>query len=234
MRCLGTFGDCCASASSVRQRLRLSLLRPATEVGFPVLIATTLLLSSLAAAPASQVYKCRMPNGVLSFQAKPCPRGTHLKTLVVPTAPEPPAAAAPATASGDQVITPDTAPAARRASSSASPPPPAATALPVAAYYKCTRYDGSSYYTASAYARRVRVGLGDLTDPSLAKAPAENGLVWVEDQCSEVPLREACDWYEQQATDVAAKQRTSTGAELKKLVQEHQRLSTIRAARCRR
>lgn len=185
-----------------------------------MLIAATLLLSSLVAAPASQVYKCRMPNGVLSFQAKPCPAGTHLKTLVVPLAPEAPGG----TAAARPAVPAATAPA---------EPPPQASALPVAAYYRCTRHDDSTYYSASAYPRRARIDSAALADPALAKASAGGGQVWVEDDCTEVPLREACDWYEQQIGLVAAQQRVASGLELKKLVTEHQRLSTIRGARCR-
>lgn len=204
-----------------------------------VLIVSALLMG-LSGAPQAQVYKCRMANGSLSFQVQPCPSGTHLKTLVVPATPEapagpavvtPPKPAQPASQAAAPAVPADQ-PAASTSADAARTAPPV-QALPVAAYYRCLRHDGSSYYSASPYARRQQVLVSELGDPGFAQGDGESGKVWVEDRCSEISLREACEWYEQQAAYVAAQQRVHSGTELKKLVAEYQRLSTIRSARCR-
>lgn len=186
------------------------------------------LLAPLSAASA-QIYKCKLPSGVLSFQEKPCARGTHLKTIVVPTAP---AVSAPAAEISAAPPLASTAPAAA-APATAIPPSPPPLVLPPAPYYQCTRADGSRYYTASPLPRRYEVAASNVTDPAASLGPASPGKVWMEERCAEVPLSEACAWYQQQIDFVVAQQRVQTGIELKRAIQEQQRLSTIRAARCR-
>jgi hypothetical protein len=195
-----------------------------------VMVAASLLLAPLTAASA-QIYKCKLPNGVLSFQEKPCARGTHLKTIVVPTvpaAPPPPSAQISATpAPADAAVTP------HPAATASVPPAPPPLVLPPAPYYQCTRGDGSTYYTASPLPRRYEVAANSVTDPATSLGPASPGNVWMEERCAEVPLSEACAWYQQQLDFVIAQQRVLSGIELKRSVAEQQRLTTIRSARCR-
>lgn len=183
---------------------------------------------------ASQIYKCKLPTGVVSFQEKPCARGTHLKTIVVPTVP--PAASKPVAVISATAGVPPSPPRSGvpvAGVSTAVPPVAPPLALPPAPYYRCTRADGSNYYTASPVPRRYEVAAGSVTDPSASLGPASAGMVWLEERCAEVPLSEACAHYQQQLDFVLAQQRVLSGVDLKKSTQEQQRLTTIRSARCR-
>lgn len=201
----------------------------------PLLAAACLCLP--ATLHASQIYKCKLPTGVVSFQEKPCARGTHLKTIVVPTVPPAtvkPIAEVSATPGTAAPAVPPASVAAGAATAGASVPPPTPPlVLPPAPYYRCTRAEGGDYYTASPLPRRHEVAAASVTDPAASLGPASAGMVWVEERCVEVPLSEACDHYRQQLDFVLAQQRVLSGAELKKSTQEQQRLTTIRSARCR-
>lgn len=204
----------------------------------PSLLLTALCAAALGVLPksvhASQIYKCKLPTGVVSFQEKPCARGTHLKTIVVPTVP--PAAGKPvAVLSTNASVPPPPGSVAPPAAASPSAVPPAAPplAMPPAPYYRCTRADGSNYYTGSPVPRRYEAAAASVTDPSVSLGPASAGMVWMEERCAEVPLSEACAHYQQQLDFVLAQQRVLSGADLKKSTQEQQRLTTIRSARCR-
>ena len=200
------------------------------------MLAISLIILSVSGAPASQIYKCRLPTGVVSFQEKACARGTHLKTIVVPSVP--PAKAAPIAQISATPGAPATSSAAAAApapstASASIPPVTPGLSLPPAAYYRCATLDGSSYFSGSPLPKRHEVAVSKLTDPALSLGPAGPGMVWVEDQCVEVPISEACAYYQQQLEFVVAQQRVLSGLALKKSIQEQQRLNTIRAARCR-
>ena len=182
------------------------------------------LAGAIAAGPASAavVYKCRAANGVTSYQETPCKRGELIKKIV----PDPIPAAPPPSATPAKPATAPAAPAA---------PPPARTAAPrPTVAYRCTRYDGTSYYSASLNPKRHNVPLYALDKPPPIPPGgtlSPEARVWVEDECVQVPNREACEHYREQLAFVNAQIRRKSG-DANKLERERKRLTAIRGSRC--
>ncbi len=187
------------------------MLRIGTKL-LPMLLLC-LILPGLASA---DVYKCKR-GGVVSYQDRPCAKGTAIGKVVMD--PPPVAGQTPNSSLRPPTPVPSTPPA-----------PPAPAALPIADNYKCTRHDGSTYYSASLMPKRYYVPNSALNPPRPNLPP---GHVWVTDQCSKAPLKDACDQYNVQMDQVAKQVRAAKGTEKAKLEREARRLRTVANSRCR-
>ncbi|NJR44185.1 hypothetical protein HC761_01705 [bacterium] len=178
-----------------------------------------LALCALCAAGAAnaQVYKCRK-GGVVAYQDKPCPRGTQLGRITLESAP------VPGKTPTSSIRLPQ--PVASTPPASPAPPP-----LPSAANYLCTRYDGSTYHTASNMPKRYFVSGAQLKVPRPGIAPSTK--LWVSDECKEAPLKDACMAYELQILANDKQQQGASAAEIKALTRDSQRIRTISNSRCR-
>lgn len=167
---------------------------------------------------AATIYKCRQAGGVLSYQDQPCP---GRQVGVIHTA---------ATA------TPARAPAAPKAEGAAASekPRPVTTARAPRPSFKCTRPDGSVYFTGDARPQRtlanVQAGAAVVALPGAPAAPP--GKVWVQDQCAAATRSESCQYYQQQIQTVETRKQSASGDTLRQLTREGQRLRAIHAHRC--
>ncbi len=190
-------------------------------------LALALWLVAAAPATAQVVYKCKAANGVTSYQETPCKRGELIKRIVPDPPPKvvPKPAKEPTAASADSPSPAPTNP----------PPPPSRSAAPrPTVAYRCTRYDGSRYYSASLNPKRHNVPLYALDQPPPLPPGgtlSPEARVWVEDECEEVPNSEACAHYREQLAFVNAQIRRGAG-DANKLERERKRLSAIRGSRC--
>jgi hypothetical protein len=165
----------------------------------------------------ADVFKCKR-GGVVSYQDRPCPKGTAIGKVVMD--PPPVAGQTPNSSLRPPTPVPTTPPA-----------PPAPAALPIADNYKCVRHDGTSYYSASLMPKRYYVPISALNPPRRELPP--NGHIWVTDQCSKAPLKDACDQYNLQMDQVAKQVRSAKGVEKSRLEREARRLRTVSNSRCR-
>jgi hypothetical protein len=181
--------------------------------------ATLLLMMLLSQTEAATIYKCKSAAGLV-FQQQPCKGGMHMKTIVVP----------------DSSRTPPPAPSNQSSSSSTPdkpatpvPKPPQETILPSALYYRCTSHDDSTYFSASPVPKRhlVPAWVAYGSNP----VPDRNAMVWVEDECQVVPVKEACDHYREQLQLAEAKVRKISSSD-KANERERNRLITLIKARC--
>lgn len=182
-------------------------------------IAPIVLLLSMVSAAHAQVFKCKRGN-VIAYQDKPCPAGTQLGRITLEAPPV--VGKTPSSSINPPRPAPDRGPAA-----------PAAPALLAAAEnYQCTRYDGSTYFSASLMPNRQLV-----VASALAVAPAgvePNAKVWATDTCIAAPIKDACDFYSVEMDRVGRLARSAAGIELKRLNRESMRLRTVSNSRCRR
>ena len=180
-------------------------------------ISTAAVLLVLAAAAEAQVYKCKR-GGVIAYQDKPCPSGTHLGKITL-EAPPTPGKAAPSS-----IRPPDPV--------SATPPASAAPdLLPTAQNYLCERYDGSTYFTASSMPKRYYVAASALKIPRPTVKVGSS--LWVTDECKVAPIADACAHYAQQIMANDKKQQTASAAEKKVLIRDSLRIRTVANSRCR-
>ena len=182
-------------------------------------IALMILALSMVSAAQAQVYKCKR-GSVIAYQDNPCPKGTQIGRITLEAPPV----------------------AGKTPSNSISPPKPAADSGPAAPAapallapaenYKCTRVDGSSYFSASLMPHRQLVSASSLaTPPSGVDA---NTKVWATDTCVATPIKDACDFYSVEIDRVNKLIRSATGLELKTLTREALRLRTVANSRCKR
>ncbi|MCB1588719.1 MAG: DUF4124 domain-containing protein [Xanthomonadales bacterium] len=186
------------------------------------------LLTLASTAQAGVVYKCRNDNGSIGYQEQPCRPGKLIKKITTDPAPRTPPPPAPANSPKPAAPKPEARPAA--------PPPPAPPSAPArpSVAYKCTDYKGDSYYSASLQPRRHNVPLYALEQPPPLPpggALSPEARIWVEDSCVEVPVREACNYYDEQLQFILAQQRRKVG-DANKLEYERKRLTAIRNSRC--
>jgi hypothetical protein len=166
----------------------------------------------------ADVYKC-LRGGVISYQDKPCSKGTAIGRVKFD--PPPPAGSTPASSVRPPTPIPSTPPA-----------PPAPALLAPAENYKCTQFDGKTYFSASLMPKRHFV-------PGYALNPPRSELahVWVTDSCVAVPIKEACDYYNTEIDSVQRQARNAQNknqaSEKKALEREAQRLRTVSNSRCR-
>ena len=180
------------------------------------LVFAALFLSDSARA---QVYKCKRGN-VIGYQDKPCPKGTQLGRITLEAPP------VVGKTPSNSISPPKPAPA-------NGPAAPAAPALlPVAENYKCTRFDGTSYFSASLMPNRQLVAASSLAVPLAGVDPRDK--VWATDTCVEAPIKDACDFYSIEIDRVGRLIPRATGSELKALNREAMRLRTVSNSRCRR
>ncbi len=180
------------------------------------LVFSALFLSDAACA---QVYKCKRGN-VIAYQDKPCPKGTQLGRITLEAPPV--VGKTPSSSVSPPKPAPDNGPIA----------PAAPALLPVADNYKCTRFDGTSYFSASLMPNRQLVAASALAVPPPGVNPSDK--VWATDTCVESPIKDACDFYSVEIDRVGRLIRTATGTELKALNREAMRLRTVSNSRCRR
>jgi hypothetical protein len=174
-------------------------------------------LLACAAESSAQVYKCKR-GGVIAYQDKPCPSGTHLGKITLEAPPVPG----------------KTAPSSIRPPDPVSPTPPASPApepLPAAQNYLCERYDGSTYYTASNMPKRYYVAANALKTPRPNAKPGSS--LWVTDECKSAPISDACAHYAQQILANDKKQQTADAAAKKALIRDSLRIRTVANSRCR-
>ncbi len=182
-------------------------------------IARIVLALSLMSAAHAQVYKCKRGN-VIAYQDKPCPAGTQLGRITLEAPPV--VGKTPSSSINPPKPAPDNGPAA-----------PAAPALLAAAEnYRCTRFDGSTYFSASLMPNRQLVAASALAVPP--PGVAANDKVWATDTCVAAPIKDACDFYSVEMDRVGRLARSAAGIELKRLNREAMRLRTVSNSRCRR
>jgi hypothetical protein len=173
----------------------------------------------VAAQASAQVYKCKR-GAVIAYQDKPCPKGTELGRITL-DAPPPPGKT-PSSSAGPPKPAPERGP----------PAPLAPALLPAAANYKCTGFDGKSYFSASNMPRRQQVPVYALPTPP--PGVDRNALIWTTDVCTPAPLQDACDHYNAEIDRVQAQARIAQATEKKALDREILRLRTVSNSRCRR
>ncbi len=167
----------------------------------------------------AQVYKCKRGN-VIAYQDQPCAKGMQLGRITLEAAPV--AGKTPSSSVSPPKPAPDQGPAA----------PAAPALLAPADNYKCTRFDGSHYFSASLMPNRQLVAAS-----ALAVVPPgvdANAKVWATDTCVAAPIKDACDFYSVEIDRVGKLARNATGLELKTLSREAMRLRTVSNSRCRR
>lgn len=170
-----------------------------------------------AADVDAQVYKCKR-GGVIAYQDKPCPSGTHLGKITL-EAPPMPGKTAPSS-----IKPPDPV--------SATPPASAAPdLLPSAQNYLCERYDGSTYFTASNMPKRYYVAASALKTPRPNLKPGSS--LWVTDACKVAPIADACAHYAAQILANDKKQQSAGAADKKVLIRDSLRIRTVANSRCR-
>lgn len=182
-------------------------------------IAPIVLALSVISVAHAQVYKCKRGN-VIAYQDKPCPNGTQLGRITLEAPPV--AGKTPSNSVSPPKPAPDNGPAA----------PAAPALLAPAENYKCTRFDGSSYFSASLMPNRQLVAASALAVPPPGVEP--NAKVWATDSCVAAPIKDACDFYSVEIDRVGRLARNATGLELKQLNREAMRLRTVSNSRCRR
>jgi len=170
-----------------------------------------------AASADAQVYKCKR-GGVIAYQDKPCPPGTHLGKITLEAPP------APGKSAPSSIRPPDPV--------SATPPASAAPdLLPPAQNYLCERYNGSTYFTASNMPKRYYVSASQLKKPRPNLKPGSS--LWVTDECKIAPISDACAHYAAQILANDKKLQTADAAEKKKLIRDSVRIRTVANSRCR-
>ena len=174
---------------------------------------------SFASAAHAQVYKCKRGN-VIAYQDKPCAKGTQLGRITLEAPPV--AGKTRSNSVSPPKPAPDNGPAA----------PAAPALLPVAENYRCTRFDGTRYFSASLMPNRQLVAASALVPPP--SGVDANAKVWATDTCVAAPLKEACDFYDIEIDRVGKLASAATGFELKTLTREAMRLRTVSNSRCRR
>ena len=174
---------------------------------------------SLTSTAQAQVYKCKRGN-VIAYQDKPCPKGTQLGRITLEAPPV--VGKTPSSSVSPPKPAPDNGPIA----------PAAPALLPVADNYKCTRFDGTSYFSASLMPNRQLVAASELAVPPPGVNPSDK--VWATDTCVEAPIKDACDFYSVEIDRVGRLIRTASASELKALNREAMRLRTVSNSRCRR
>ena len=167
----------------------------------------------------AQVYKCKRGD-VIAYQDQPCPKGTQLGRITLEAPPV--VGKTPSNSVSPPKPARDNGPAA----------PAAPALLPVAENFKCTRFDGTSYFSASLMPNRQLVAASALAVPP--PGVDANAKVWATDTCVEAPIKDACDFYSVEIDRVGRLIRTATGTELKILNREAMRLRTVSNSRCRR
>ena len=183
-----------------------------------ILALNILALGALSTAHA-QVYKCKRGN-VIAYQDKPCAKGMQLGRITLEAPPV--AGKTPSSSVSPPKPAPDNGPAA----------PAAPALLAPAENYKCTRFDGTSYYSASLMPNRQLVTASALAIPP--PGMEANAKVWATDTCLAAPIKEACDFYSTEIDRVGRLARNAAGFELKALNREAMRLRTVSNSRCRR
>ncbi len=173
----------------------------------------------LMSAAHAQVYKCKRGE-VIAYQDKPCPKGTQLGRITLEAPPV--VGKTPSNSVSPPKPGPDNGPVA----------PAAPALLPVADNYKCTRFDGTSYFSASLMPNRQLVAASALAVPP--PGVDANAKVWATDTCVEAPIKDACDFYSIEIDRVGRLIRSATGLELKILNRESMRLRTVSNSRCKR
>lgn len=202
-------------------RLAAILSSPLVSDAAAMSLSLAVILLLGAQTPAATIYKCKLANGSVIYQDLPCSRGTLMKTIVVPSQPK----AAPAAVASSTPAPPPEA---------AAPPAPPQTSNARAQYYKCTSYDDSTYFSASPVPKRHLVPVWVIKNQSLLPpnaAPGSDPRVWVEDQCAEVEVSEACRHYREQKEIIEGQSKIGAG-DPKKQVREISRLNTLIKARC--
>ena len=193
-----------------------------------------------SSAQAEPIYKCRAPDGALSYQDSPCPEGTGQPApkiapppLYVPPVPELAARREPAQPPGDLQPVPE------------PPPPPPAL-------YRC--YDGvtGKAYVTDLPQRNLRYVplwtvlpsagyFGDVTaDVRAGMAPSGGGVsagaygqyTAVEDRCRQMPLGELCGYWDQRADEVRSQRRLAFKDRRGGLEQEESELRGLLATYC--
>ena len=197
----------------------MSVVAHGTPRHAAVCIALVFSAFFLSNAARAQVYKCKRGN-VIAYQDKPCPKGTQLGRITLEAPPV--VGKTPSNSISPPKPAPPNGPAA----------PAAPALLPVAENYKCTRFDGTSYFSASLMPNRQLVAASALAVPLPGVGPSDK--VWATDTCVEAPIKEACDFYSVEMDRVGRLIRTANGNELKALNREAMRLRTVSNSRCRR
>ena len=182
-------------------------------------IASIILALGVITAAHAQVYKCKR-GSVIAYQDKPCAKGTQLGRITLEAPPV--AGKTPSSSVNPPKPAPDNGPAA----------PAAPALLTPAENYKCTRFDGSSYFSASLMPNRELVTASEMTPPP--PGVDANAKVWATDTCVAAPIKEACDFYSIEIDRVGKLARNAAGLELKALNREAMRLRTVSNSRCRR
>ena len=190
------------------------------RLGFLLLVPVGLV--PMSALHATTAYKCVDARGAISFQDRPCARGSTQQTIALPDSPAPASAAAPAPPP------PDAPPA------DAAPPlaSTAAPAIPPPDFYLCTRYNGQRYISEDGRGGSALVPLGVMGVPGRSLADAyggPNGIgvsapglrtiphmpagstpfasmsTWVDDECHKASPQEACAYLRGSLDDVRYK-----------------------------
>lgn len=187
------------------------------------LLLGLLLLGIAATATAGTIFKCRQAGGVVSYQDKPCP-GRQIGTIRT-------SVAAPPTT---RAVAPPTT-AEKASEPAANRPRPTPTGRAPRPSFKCTRPDGSLYFTGDARAKRTLVDLPldaakRIALPGAPAAPP--GKMWAQDQCENATRSQSCQYYQQQIDSNSQAQASASGDELRKLTREGQRLRAIHNHRC--
>ena len=182
-------------------------------------IAAVILALSVVAPTHAQVYKCKRGN-VIAYQDKPCAKGAQLGRITLEAPPV--AGKTPSSSVNPPKPAPDYGPAA----------PAAPALLAPAENYKCTRFDGSSYFSASLMPNRQLVSASALAVPPPGVDASTK--IWATDTCVAAPIKDACDFYSVEIDRVGKLVRNATGFELKALNREAMRLRTVSNSRCRR
>ena len=188
----------------------------------PVIVMLGILALGLASTAHAQVYKCKRGN-VIAYQDKPCAKGMQLGRIILEAPPV--VGKTPSSSVNPPKPAPDPGPAA--------PAAPAAPALLASAEnYKCTRFDGTSYFSASLMPNRQLVTASALVPPP--PGVDANAKVWATDTCVAAPIKDACDFYSVEIDRIGKLAQNATGLELKTLNREAMRLRTVSNSRCRR
>lgn len=199
-----------------------------------MLLAVSLLASSLPATRAVEVFRCVAADGSTIYQDRPCASGQAQQTVQLPDDPVlPPPSPEPAPA-------PTPAPPMEPA-----PEPPLAVAGPE--FVLCTRADGSRYISedgsigrtavpfgmvagsgqslADAYGGRNGIGvsapgLRDIPNIPAGEMPLAGAYVWVDDECHRTRPGEACAWLGSRLDEVGKKLKRAFSDTAPQLKQE--------------
>ncbi len=180
-------------------------------------------------ATASEVFKCRTPDGAISYQDQACEADSE--TLEAPMLPR-------------AYLPPPIDPSPPRPAAANTPPATVAQVRiedPLPQMFRCTSNDGASYVSSDPTPRGRYVPLW-----TLGVGASGSGLVsgtidarygaqytYVEDRCRAMPRGELCGWWKQRADETGSQRRRAFNDQRAALDQEYAGARDALARFCR-